>query len=155
MRRTLVVFALLVAACARMTWEGTQNLSRDVNSSPDALLAAAARALAAHGYTTRTVPANQMVVTVPHVVPEYARDASTGRDTTPDSWVLQVQVKPNSVTAGSTLSVAAFLVPRPSERSSTSVTMTQGVPVTAGQPNLFKEVQRVGNWIVDEAGRNR
>lgn len=156
MRRFLILFAVLSAACARSTWEGTQGLTRDVQATPDAIMAAASRALGAHGYRTQMVPANHMVVTAPHALPEGVTPTGANRDSLPRSWVIQVQALKNDVVAGSKISVAAFLVPRALEaKTGTSAREGLGIPVTSAEPQLLREVRRVGDWIVDETRRSQ
>jgi hypothetical protein len=148
MRYSILVVTLLGAGCARMTWQGDQTLSRDVSSPSDSVLVAAVQALREHGYDARIV-GNQTIVTAPKAVPQFTRPVSTAADTLPDSWVVQVNVAPNNVRAGSTLSVSAFLIPRASERASDTTVKRLSVPVTSSQPVLMQEVERIGNWILD------
>ena len=148
MRYSMLIFALLGAGCARMSWQGDQTLSRDVASPSDSVLVAAVQALREHGYDARIV-GNQTIITSPKAVPQFTRPVSTAADTMPDSWIVQVNVAPNNVRAGTTLSVSAFLVPRASERASDTTTKRLSVPVNSSQPVLMQEVERIGNWIIE------
>lgn len=147
--RRLVVLALLAAtACARYSWQGNQELSRSMPAPADSLVYAAARALRAHGYEPRIVN-GQLLVTLPHAVPQYTRPVSTNPEMDGDSWVIQVQAVPNTLHAGSTLKVAAFIVPRAAATPADSSVKRQAIPVTDKRPELLRELERVGNWIVD------
>ena len=148
MRCSILVFALLGTACARLSWTGNQTLSHDVSYPSDSVLVAAVQALREHGYDARIV-GNQTIVTTPKAVPQFTRPVSTAADTMPDSWVLQVDVVPNQMRAGTTLSVTAFLVPRAAERGGDSTMKRLTTPVNSTQPTLMQEVERVGNWILD------
>lgn len=152
MRRlgVVAVFAA-VAACAHYGWDGNQELSRSMPAPADSLVYVAARALRAHGYEPRIVN-GQLLVTMPHPVPQYTRPVSTNPELDGDSWVIQVQAEPNSLRAGSTLKVSAFIVPKAaSTTSGDSVRQRQAIPVDSRRPDLMREVQRVGDWIVEES----
>jgi hypothetical protein len=95
---------------------------------------------------------SMQIVTTPHDAPVYARMVSTAPDTLPQQWVLQIQVVPTAIPNETKLTVAGYLVP-PASTGSDSVTAAHGVLVTASDARMFAEVQRVGNWIVDEARR--
>lgn len=155
MRRVIVVaLALSSAACARMTWEGNRTLARDVSAQPDSLLVAAAQALRDHGYDARIVD-NSTIVTAPKQVPMYQRPVSTAADTVPSSWFVEVRVTPNQLRAGSRLQLAAYLIPRISEMPTDTTAKRSAIPVTAQQPTLFTEVERIGNWIIETAANKR
>lgn len=151
--RRLAVAAVVaaVAACAHYGWDGTQELSRSLPAPADSLVYAAARALRAHGYEPRIVN-GQLLVTVPHAVPQYIRPVSTNPEMDGDSWVIQVQAAPNEFRAGSTLKISAFIVPKAAATASgDSVRQRQAIPVDSSRPDLMREVQRVGDWIVEES----
>lgn len=149
--RRLAVFALLTAlGCAHAGWQGDQQLSRSVPAPADSLVYAAARALRAHGYEPRIVN-GQLLVTLPHAVPQYTRPVSTNPEMDGDSWVLQVQATPNQLRAGSTLTLSAFIVPKAAASPGDSSVQRKAIPVTADRPELMREVQRVGDWIVSAA----
>jgi hypothetical protein len=148
MRYSMLALALLGTACARLTWQGTQTLSRDVSAPSDSVLVAAVQALRDHGYDARIV-GNQTIVTAPKAVPQFTRPVSTAADTMPDSWILQVDVQPNQLRAGTTLAVSAFLIPRASQRSADTTQKRLALPVNSSQPVLMQEVERIGNWIVE------
>ncbi len=152
MRRLGVVAVLAaVAACAHYGWDGTQELSRAIPAPADSLVYAAARALRAHGYEPRIVN-GQLLVTMPHAVPQYTRPVSTNPEMDGDSWVIQVQAEPNSLRAGSTLKISAFIVPKAAMTTTgDSVRQRQAIPVDSRRPDLMREVQRVGDWIVQES----
>lgn len=151
MRRLAVVAMLAAAGCAHYGWNGTQELSRSVPAPADSLVYAAARALRAHGYEPRIVN-GQLLVTVPHAVPQYTRPVSTNPEMDGDSWVIQVQAEPNNFRAGSTLKVSAFIVPKAAMTASgDSVRQRAAIPVDSRRPDLMREVQRVGDWIVEES----
>ena len=154
MRRATVVLALFTAGCASMNWEGNRTLSRDVSQQPDSLLVAAAQALRDHGYDARIVN-NTTIVTAPKQVPMYQRPVSTAADTVPSSWFVQVQVKPNQLRAGSRLQLEAYLIPRIAEMPTDTTTKRSAIPVTASQPALFTEVERIGNWIIESAANKK
>jgi len=154
MRPALIAVALLTSACARMTWEGDRMLSRDVSAQPDTLLVAAAQALREHGYDARIIN-NNTIVTAPKLVPQYQRPVSTAADTVASSWIVQVRVSPNQTRSGSRLQLEAYLVPRISEMPTDTATKRNAIPVTSGQPTLFTEVERIGNWIVESAANKR
>jgi len=154
MRRALVVLAVLLAGCARMTWEGNRALSRDVAAQPDSLLIAAAQTLRDHGYDARIIN-KSTIITAPKQVPQYQRPVSTAADTVPSSWVVQISVSPNQLRAGSRLQLEAFLVPRVSEMPTDTTTKRAAIPQTSDQPVLFTEVQRIGNWIIESAAAKR
>lgn len=147
--RRLIVAVVLAAACNRYGWEGTQELSRPVAAPADSVLYAAARALRAHGYEPRIVN-GQMVVTLPKAAPQYTRPVSTNPETDGDTWVIQVQTEPNSFRTGSTIKVAGFILPRASQQPSDSSRRRNMIPVTSSRPELLREVERIGNWILDE-----
>lgn len=148
MRYSILLLALVEVGCARMSWQGDQTLSRDIGSPSDSVLVAAVQTLREHGYDARIV-GNQTIVTAPKAVPQFTRPVSTAADTLPDSWIVQVNVAPNNVRSGSTVSVSAFLVPRASERATDTTTKRLALPVNSSQPVLMQEVERIGNWIVD------
>lgn len=151
MRRLAVVAVLAAAGCAHYGWNGTQELSRSVPAPADSLVYAAARALRAHGYEPRIVN-GQLLVTVPHAVPQYTRPVSTNPEMDGDTWVIQVQAEPNNFRAGSTLKVSAFIVPKAAMTAGgDSVRQRQAIPVDSRRPDLMREVQRVGDWIVQES----
>lgn len=136
---------LLSSACARSTWMGRDAITRAVPASPNATLVAAARALQAHGYKARIV-SGQLVVTLPQPVPQYTREVSTNPETNPQEWVIQVAASDNSLESGTALTVSGYLVPPATAGDSVPRTTTL---VTEDQPQLFREVRRVGDWIVD------
>lgn len=150
MRRTLIVLAVLVSACTRPQWQGEQALTRTVTVAPARAVAAASQALRSHGYQPLAMD-SLMIATAPHDVPQYVRTLSTAPDTLPQQWVLEIQVSPTMQPNESRLTVAGYLVPRSATTPHDTVTSTRGVLVTASDPRLFAEVQRVGNWIVDAA----
>jgi hypothetical protein len=154
MRRAIVAFIVLTSACAHMSWEGDRTLSRDVSAQPDTLLVAAAQALRDHGYDARIIN-NTTIVTAPKLVPQYQRPVSTAGDTLANSWFVEVRVAPNQLRSGSRLQLAAYLVPRVSEMPVDTLTKRPAIPVTSGQPTLFTEVERIGNWIVESAANRR
>ena len=81
MRNSLLLSVALVAACAAPpSWQGTQSITRTLAGRPDSVVAAATRALSAHGYTPLRVDST-FVVTAPHELPQYARPVSTAPDT--------------------------------------------------------------------------
>lgn len=149
MRFTRVAAAatvVLASACARSTWIGQDALTRAVPSTPDATLAAAAQALAAHGYKPQLVN-GQLVVTLPQPVPQYTREVSTNPAGEPQRWIIEVTAAKNDLQAGSALTVMGYLVPPPTPGDSGST--RTATPVTQRDQALFREVQRIGNWIVD------
>lgn len=150
--RRIVVLAVLLAACNHYGWTGTQELSRPVSAPADTMLYAAARALRAHGYEARIVN-GQMVMTLPKAAPQYTRPVSTNPELDGDQWVIQVQTEPNSFRTGSTLKVSAFLLPKASQTPGDSVRQRNAIPVDSSRPELLREVERVGNWIVEEAAK--
>lgn len=146
MRRLSVLLFLSVTACARLDWQGTQSLTRDVPLPVDSLLVTAARALEAHGYHTRIVN-GEAVVTLPKAVPGFERDVSTAAG--PERlWVVQVMAATNRTRAGTKLTVAGFLIPHDS-----GAVVQRTIPITAADPELFKQLEVVGNWIVDALGK--
>ena len=149
MRRSFNLMALLVCACGRARWEGSQTLSRTVQTSPDSVLAAANRALRGHGYTPILVD-SILMVTQPHQVPVYTRNVSTAADSSAQ-WVLQIQVSPAFQATETRITIAAFVVPSSAMASNAASPSSRGVLVTSKDPQLFAEVQRVGNWIIAEA----
>ena len=141
---------LAAAACAHYGWDGTQELSRSMPAPADSLVYAAARALRAHGYEPRIVN-GQLLVTMPHAVPQYTRPVSTNPEMDGDSWVIQVQAEPNTLRAGSTIKISAFIVPKAATTTTgDSARQRQAIPVDETRPDLMREVQRVGDWIVQE-----
>ncbi len=150
MRRLAVVVLLAAVGCAHYGWEGNQEISRAMPAPADSLVYAAARALRAHGYEPRIMN-GQLLVTLPHAVPQYTRPVSTNPEMDGDSWVLQVQAEPNQLRAGSTLKISAFIVPKAATARSDSARQRQAIPVTSDRPDLMREVQRVGDWIVAES----
>ncbi len=156
MRVSLFVAAVLVSAsaCARATWEGEQALSRTLVAPPDSVAAAARRALVDHGYAPMTVSVNQ-IVTRPHDVPMFGRTISTAPDTLPQQWVIEVQADSTSIPQRTRLTVVGFLIPRAATTPTDTAVTTRGVLVTADNPRLFAEVQRVGNWIVESVAGSR
>lgn len=154
MRRIPLLVLVLAISCARMSWEGDRTLSRDVQAAPDSLMLIAAQTLREHGYDVRMVE-DGSIVTAPKAIPQYSRPVSTAPDTMPSKWVLQLRVSPNTIRSGSRLSVTGFLVPRASERATDTTQARATVPVTSDQPELFRELERVGNWIVESVAARR
>lgn len=152
MRRTLVLLALAASACTRPQWQGEQALTRTITVPPARAVAAATRALKAHGYQPLAMD-TLLLATAPHDLPQYARTVSTAPDTLPQQWVLEVMVAPTMQADQSRVTVAGYLVPRSAATPHDTATSTRGILITSADPRLFAEVQRVGNWIVEEAAR--
>ncbi len=148
MRHSWFVALVLASACTRAQWQGEQALTRTVVAPTDSVVAAARRALLDHGYTPMSISGNQ-VVTRPHDVPSFARMVSTAPDTLPQQWVIEVMADSTSIPQRTRLTVAGFLIPRSASRATDTTVTTRGVLVTASDPRLFAEVQRIGNWIVE------
>lgn len=149
MRPTLLLAALALSACTTPQWQGDQALTRTITATPTQVAAAAKRALQSHGYQALSMD-TLMLATAPHDVPQYARLVSTRPDTLPQQWILEVQVAPTLQANESRVTVAGYLVPRAASTPHDTVITSRGVLITSTDPRLFAEVQRVGNWIVEE-----
>lgn len=148
MRRTLTLSLVLLAGCARMYWDGDRTLTHEVPAPADSLLNVAAQTLREHGYEPRLVDSGT-IVTVPRRIPQYTPPISTAADSSPDSWVLQVRAMPNVVGTGSRLELTGFLIPRDTLPPSDTTRALATIPVTGDRPELLREVERVGNWILE------
>lgn len=157
MRVSTVAAAFAVAAisaCASIRGgEGSDDVTMNVSGNKARALEAARTQLLHHGYKVTTV-GDQMLVTTPKPVPQYLREVSTARPQS-QQWFLVVTAEQIRFFRGTRVRVAGYVLP-PGAGTTKAVTdgkrlQQEAIPITSANTKLFREVEMVGNWIVNEA----
>ncbi|HVE79300.1 MAG TPA: hypothetical protein VNA89_10585 [Gemmatimonadaceae bacterium] len=151
----LVLFPVCATACFNMRGSGADNVTLSVAAPADSVLRIATTQLELHGYEVSRLD-DQVIVTRPRAMPNYLIEVSTARnERAGNEWMVRVSAEPLEFIGGTRVTVRGYVLPRVRQVSAGNSASERAIPVTDDNPQLFREIEVIADWIDAAAQRSR
>jgi hypothetical protein len=141
---------VLASACSLFRYSPADKSDSTVPTNQATTLEIARTQLQHHGFTVQDLGGG-VLVTSPRRIEAHQRDSTEGSASSQgDMWFVRVLVEPASFTAGSSLRLWGFVVPKTSTQ--TGAQRVDAIPIGT-RDKLYADVRAAAGWIFDEASR--
>jgi hypothetical protein len=146
---------VIVPACTTLRGSNSDNVTMSLGAAADSVLRVATTQLELHGYEVDRLD-DRVIVTRPRAMPTYLIEVSTARnERAGNEWMVQISAEPLELLGGSRVIVSGYVLPRVRPVSAGNSASERAIPITADNPQLFREIEVIAGWIESAVARRR